>query len=108
MRSALLSGGNTDGVSGPGVGSVTISVHEGGVGIIMLGVEDETVVGDAGVVLPQEEARKERVKERKKNEENLLMFDIVCNLFHSHYLTVCCSSSKDVIQAMVLMNSLSD
>ena len=46
--SALLAGGNTDGVSGPGVGSVMIFVHEGGVGMMMLGVGEATVTGDAG------------------------------------------------------------
>jgi hypothetical protein len=47
-RSVLLSGGNTDGASGPGVGSATIFVQEGGVGMMMFGVGDVTVAGDAG------------------------------------------------------------
>jgi hypothetical protein len=45
----LLAGGNTDGVSGPGVGSVIIFVHEGGVGIIIFGVGVDRLVGDSGV-----------------------------------------------------------
>lgn len=37
-----------EGVSGPGVGSVLIVVHEGGVGMMMFGVGETTVVGEAG------------------------------------------------------------
>ena len=37
-----------DGVSGPGVGSVMILVHEGGVGMMIFGVGEVTVAGDAG------------------------------------------------------------
>ena len=47
-RSVLFSGGNMDGVSGPGVGSVMILVHEGGVGMMIFGVGEVTVAGDAG------------------------------------------------------------
>lgn len=47
-RSVLFSGGNMEGVSGPGVGSVMILVHEGGVGMMIFGVGDVTVAGDAG------------------------------------------------------------
>lgn len=37
-----------DGESGPGVGSVKSVVHAGGVGMIMFGVADATLVGAAG------------------------------------------------------------
>ena len=45
--SVLLSGGNMDGVSGPGVGSARSVVQAGGVGITMFGVADKAVVGSA-------------------------------------------------------------
>jgi len=46
--SVLLSGGKMDGESGPGVGSARSVVQAGGVGIIMFGVADGTLVGAAG------------------------------------------------------------
>jgi len=76
--------------------------------MIMFGISDAKVAGGAVVAPPQEDVRKERVKERKKNEENLRMFDAVCNVSNLYYLTACFSSSKDDIQAIVFINSSSD
>ena len=52
-----------DGESGPGVGSARSVVHAGGVGMIMLGVADATLVGSAGDAA-QAVMRIERIKER--------------------------------------------
>ena len=93
-----------DGDSGPGVGAVTISVQAGGVGITICGVDVvEMLLGAAG-----EATQAERIKDRSKNEEIIRMFDSVDHQPHLPYLIACLSSSKEVIQAMVLMNSSSE
>ena len=73
-----------DGVSGPGVGSVMIFVHEGGVGMMMFGVGVEGFRVDAGVA-----AQAERIRDRNKKEENLRIFDSVCGASHPRYLIAC-------------------
>ena len=71
-----------DGESGPGVGSVRIVVHEGGVGMIMFGVADTTLAGDAGD--EAQAVRIERIKESgNKKVENFGMFDSVCRVKHT-------------------------
>jgi len=52
-----------DGDSGPGVGSARSVVQAGGVGIIMFGVADETLVGSAADGV-QEVIRMESIMER--------------------------------------------
>ena len=75
-----------DGESGPGVGSVRIVVHEGGVGMIMFGVADATLVGDAGDEA-QAVVRIERIKESgNKKVENFGMFDSVCSVEYTHLI----------------------
>ncbi len=73
-----------DGLSGPGVGSVMIFVHEGGVGMMMFGVGVEGFRVDAGVA-----AQAERIRDRNNKEENLRMFDSVCGASHPRYLIAC-------------------
>jgi hypothetical protein len=73
MRSVSLSGGKTDGVSGPGVGSVIISVHDGGVGMMIFGVVVGVITGAAAG-----EAQADTRKERKRQDENFRMLDSVC------------------------------
>jgi hypothetical protein len=73
-----------DGASGPGVGSARSVVHEGGVGMIMFGLADATLVGSAG---DEVQAVMMEIKERgNKKEENFGMFDSVCSLKHSHLI----------------------
>jgi len=121
--SVLLSGGNMDGDSGPGVGSARSVVQAGGVGIIIFGVADAALVGKAGagaqaVMRMEIKARHlhpicqanrafDAVQVRRKKEKNFGMFDSVCSLKHPH-LIASWSCSKDVIQAMVLMKSSSE
>jgi len=64
--SVLLSGGNIEGVSGPGVGSVVIVVQDGGVGMMIFGVGEVTVGGDAGAGT-QAVAKVERIKKKEMN-----------------------------------------
>lgn len=73
-----------DGVSGPGVGSVMIFVHEDGVGMMMSGVGVDGLRVDTGVA-----AQAERIKDRNNKEENLRMFDSVCGASHPRYLIAC-------------------
>lgn len=73
-----------DGVSGPGVGSVMIFVHEGVVGMMMSGVGVDGLRVDTGVA-----AQAERIKDRNNKEENLRMFDSVCGASHPRYLIAC-------------------
>ena len=83
--SVLLSGGNMDGESGPGVGSARIVVQAGGVGIIMFGVADATLVGSAAD--GAQEVTMMEIKQRgNKKEENFGMFDSVCSLKHPHLM----------------------
>ena len=78
-RSALLSAGNMDGESGPGVGSARSVVHAGGVGMIMFGVADATLVGDAGDGA-QAVMMIKRIKEKEnKKDGDFGMFDSVCS-----------------------------
>ena len=71
--SVLLSGGNMDGDSGPGVGSAKSVVQAGGVGMIMFGVGDKALVGSAAEGV-QAVIYMER---RKKKERDFCMFDSV-------------------------------
>ncbi len=71
--SASVIGGNTDGTSGPGVGAARIVVQEGGVGIMML-------IAGLGVRLTEGKkvgvdvvAQAERIKERKKMTERVIL-----------------------------------
>jgi hypothetical protein len=57
-----------EGVSGPGVGSVVIVVHEGGVAMMIFGVGEVTMGGDADAGV-QAVAK---VESRKKKEMSLL------------------------------------
>jgi hypothetical protein len=78
----LLSGGNMDGVSGPGVGSARSVVQAGGVGIIMFGVADKEVVGSAteGV---QAVIYMER---RKKKEMDFCIAVSIFSVMHTHLI----------------------
>ena len=62
-RSSALTGGNTDGTSGPGVGAATMSVHDGGVGKMMFGV-GVVIVFTGGVL--GDVVQEQRVRSTKK------------------------------------------
>ena len=67
-----------DGVSGPGVGSVIMFVHEGGVGMMMFGVGEITAAGDAGAGA-QAVAKMERRKpalSRAEGTKEMSLLDI--------------------------------
>jgi hypothetical protein len=75
-RSVLLSGGNREGASGPGVGAALIAVQAGGVAINTLGRAGAVVTGAAG---DEEQAvRKVRStkKEVKRKEKGLRMLNM--------------------------------
>ena len=76
-RSVLLSGGKTDGASGPGVGSVLIFVHAGGVGMMIFGV------GEAPLVVATVEVPHAEIKTHNSmNEEKTRMMDSGSGVSH--------------------------
>ena len=67
-----------EGVSGPGVGSVVIVVHEGGVAMMIFGVGEVTVGGDAGAgvqAVAKVESRKP-VLSRVEGKKGMSLLDI--------------------------------
>jgi len=88
-----------DGVPGPGVGADVTVIQAGPVGRLRLALVAVTCVVGKGE-LPQEGNR---------NERRITINVDECAVFRMlGYGRVCCNSSKDVIQAIVLTNSASE
>lgn len=76
-----------DGDSGPGVGSARSVVQAGGVGIIMFGVGDVTLVGGAAIgaqavmmmEIKERHLRRTPVQVKERKEKIFGMFDSVCS-----------------------------
>jgi hypothetical protein len=82
----LLSGGKSEGVSGPGVGSVRTVVQAGGVGMTIPGTAGEVLTGEAGAGLQAVRKIRSEKKAGKRREDSLRILNrfVVFRVVISH------------------------
>jgi hypothetical protein len=74
-RSTSLSGGKSEGVSGPGVGSARTAVQAGGVAMMRLGMAGAVLMGEAGEGVQEVRRIRSKKKEGKRKEKGLCILN---------------------------------